>query len=174
MLVLLVILICTLYLIQISPFIIPEGIAWIFVEVSIILPIVNTIYALIFKKKIKSNEEILEKWNRNILISKLVLIPFFIFNFVAWFLATLIGIVPMFMFILFTAPIVGIVYTYWIFLSTTAYSVIVIREHYKSGYMSRFMYLVLAISQFIFVCDVVGFIVLQMVIKNKKIVQIKK
>lgn len=172
MLVLLIILTCTLYLDQIALFIFPEKISWIFHGLALLSPIVNTIFALINKKNMESNEEILERRIRNILIIKLVLIPFFLLNFMMWCLVTIVGIVPVFMFMLAAAPI-GILYTYWIFLSTTSYSIIVIREYYRFGGMSRLMYFALLISQFIFICDVVGFIVLHMFIKNKKAVQMQ-
>jgi len=74
------------------------------------------------------------------------------------------------MFLLVLAPMMGVVYTYWIFLSTITYALAIIKAYYKEGYFPKWMYFAFVISQFIFVIDVIGIITLEIIIiiKSKK------
>lgn len=173
MLVLLVALVSELYIGPILYFVfskstsISDSISIIVTILNLILPLVNILYAIFYSKKISNDEEKVKKWNRNILIIKIVLIPFYIINFILWFLVSILGIVPTFMFLLVVGPIMGVISAYWILLSTSFYSVAVIREYYKFGYLSKTLKMILIISQFIFVLDLIGYVVLQIILKNR-------
>jgi hypothetical protein len=173
MLVLLVALVSELYIGPILFFIfsestsISDSISITVTILTFILPLINIVYAIFYSKRINNDEEKVKKWNKNILIIKIALIPFFIFNFVLWFLVSILGIVPVFMFLLVVGPITGIISSYWILLSTSFYSVAVIREYHKFGYLTKTLKTIFIISQFLLVCDLIGYVVLQFIIKNK-------
>lgn len=173
MLVLLVALVSELYIGPILFYVfskstsISESISIIVTILNLILPLVNILYAIFYSKKISNDEEKVKKWNRNILIIKIVLIPFYIINFIFWFLVSILGIVPVFMFLLVAGPIMGIISAYWILLSTSFYSVAVIKEYYKFGYLTKTLKMIFIISQFLFVLDLIGYVVLQFILKNR-------
>jgi len=146
---------------------ISESISIIVTILNFILPLVNILYAIFYSKKISKDEEKVKKWNRNILIIKIVLIPFYTINFILWFLVSILGIVPVFMFLLVVGPIMGIISAYWILLSTSFYSVAVIKEYYKLGYLTKTLKMIFIISQFLFVLDLIGYVVLQFILKNR-------
>ena len=163
-------LICTLYF-GIALGIIFEhvdAIQYLVFFMLVIIPIVNVIYGLVGWSKSRNKLDMADKWKQILLRTKIILIPFYTINFIIWSLATLVGIVPVFMFLLVLTPIMGFIFTYWIFLSTITYSIAIIREYYNAGYYHKFLFIVLIISQFIFVADVVGIIVLDILVKANK------
>lgn len=173
MLALLVALVSELYIGPILLFIfsknssVSESISIIVMILNIILPLLNILYAIFYSKSISRDEEKVKAWNKNIMVIKLALIPFYIFNFVFWFLVSTLGIVPVFMFLLVAGPVMGMISAYWILLATSFYSVAVIREYHKFGYLTKTLEKVFIISQFLLVFDLVGYIVLHFIVKNK-------
>lgn len=140
----------------------------VFYILPLLMPIINLIYALYKQKRIENKEIIVKKWNKRVMITKLVLIPFYIINFVIWFMMTIVGIVPTFMFLLVMGPLIGTLYTYWLNLSTITYSIVALREGYRAGYINKAVFVLLIISQCILVLDVVGVIVYQIIITVKR------
>jgi len=170
MLILLIIFASVLYISQIYlfgiQFIVPNPVLIhiIILSLVLIMPLINIIFALIAGRNISNYPEQLLKWSRNVFIIKMVLIPFFIINFCIWFFVTVVGIVPVFMYLLAAGPI-GLVYTYWIFLPVSVYAVIVMRGYYKSGKINKSLLILFVISQFIYVIDIIGIIIFWISVK---------
>lgn len=171
MVVLIILLISTLYFCVIAPFVF-SNVAYIQEIVYILLAIVpaaNFIYGIVAWRRSSDKRKLTERWKKILIITKIVLIPFYTINFIAWVLVTFVGIVPVFMFLLVLAPLMGIIFTYWIFLSTVTYSLAIFKEYYNEGYYSKQIFIILLISQFIFIIDIFGVIALETLIRiNKK------
>lgn len=171
MLVLTVLLICTLYFSMIAPFVFSDIalVQDILFILFFLVPATNFVYGIIAWHKSNDKRELAKKWKKILTITKIVLIPFYIVNFIAWVLVTIVGIVPVFMYLLVLAPLMGFIFTYWIFLSTVTYSIAIFKEYYNEGYYPKWTLNILLLSQFIFVMDILGIFVLDIIIrKNSK------
>lgn len=173
MLVLTIFLLCTLYFSMIAPFVFSDIdlVQNILFVLLVIVPAINFIYGLVVWHRAGDKRKLVKKWKKILIITKILLIPFYIANFIAWVLATVVGIVPIFMFLLVLAPLMGFIFTYWIFLSTATYSFAIFKGYYNEGYYPKWIFIILLLSQFIFVIDILGVIILEIIIRinSKKI-----
>ncbi len=173
MFVLTLLLVCTLYFSMIAPFAFGDIalVQMIVFGLLVLVPVVNCVYGLVAWRGSGDKRKLVERWKKILLITKIVLIPFYIANFIAWFLATVVGMVPVFMFLLVLAPVMGFIFTYWIFLSTITYSIAIFKVYYNEGYYPKWVFVILLLSQFIFVIDILGVVILEIMIriKNKKL-----
>ena len=105
------------------------------------------------------------------MIIKLVLIPFYILNFVEWFILG-VGTLNPFLFILgFLLVIFGILFTYICMLGTSAYNIGYIFGLIKEGKANGLL-IVALVFHFVFMLDIVGAIVLYL--ENKRIGEINE
>lgn len=171
MLVLTILQLCTLYFSMIAPFFLSDIdiVQNILFVLLVIVPAINFIYGLVVWQRAGDKRKLAEKWKKILIVTKILLIPFYIANFIAWVLVTVVGIVPVFMFLLVLASLMGFIFTYWIFLSTAIYSLAIFKEYYNEGYYPKWIFIILLLSQFIFVIDILGVIILEIIIRiNRK------
>ena len=142
---------------------------WISSLIMIILSIANGIYAML-----SNHDE--RQIHKETMIFKIILIPFYIFNFIAGLMVALTTIfaVLTIWFIVAAIPlaIVGLlmlVSTYLLMLSTGSYNIVIQIKKLRGIKKDSLIDLIITIMHFIFVADLVGAIIINSYDKEKEI-----
>lgn len=137
------------------------GFLAIICAVSILLNIINSIVYLI-----KGKEDIELKFIKTSLISKVLLMPFYIINFLFWLCVTMgFLVIPGFQIFIVVTLFIALI-TYMILLSTSCYSIVAISKLYRKGKISLSSAIVNIIFQFMFVFDIISLTIFYF--KNRK------
>lgn len=130
--------------------------------ISILLNIINSIIYLI-----KGKENIELNLIKISLISKIILIPFYIINFLFWLCVTMgFLMVPGFQIFIVVTLFIALL-TYMVLLSTSCYSIVSIIKLYRKRKINLKSCIINIIFQFMFVFDIIGLAIFYF--KNRKI-----
>jgi len=126
----------------------------------------NMVSAATHAKQIKNDQAVRLSLNNMILIFKLLLIPFCVFNFALWFMTSAAFMVlPGFQVFLFAVPF-AVIYAYLMICVSSAYAIVSMSVQYHTGNITRKRYAVNIVMQFLFVLDVIGYIFMYKKIKK--------
>lgn len=131
----------------------------ILMVVSVILIFANIINALILVGSRSGYEGTIAGNAKKIFIFKLLLIPFYILNFFNWGMIMMALLIVPGLQLFLGIILVGVVWTYGILLSTTAYGAGIIWKMCKRKQIPMWAAVCLMILQFIFVVDIIGYMV---------------
>ena len=123
-----------------------------FLILSVILAVSNIIYSFKFHSRLVADKST----DKTIFRFKLLLIPFFIINFLLWLLFTLALAVPLFMIPFIFVPF-GIIYAFMVLSAISLYAISYISHLEKTDILTKKQYLVNAFMQMLFVVDVFNF-----------------
>lgn len=104
--------------------------------------------------RLQEDVQIQNRTNRTILLNKLILVPFYILNFVFWLLITLAT--ARFLFFIVIVPVAA-AYTYWIMLATSADSISLLYALYKNNRLTKKQFILHTVMQLIFVLDFIDY-----------------
>ena len=122
--------------------------------ITVALGAVNIINAIVTALKNK-NETLTSSWhNKTMLVFKLIMIPFFVLNFIFWYTATSIT----FLFGGFLLIPIGIVFTYIILLSSSTHVISEMYVYYKNRKITFPFFILHSLLQLLFVVDVIDYI----------------
>lgn len=130
---------------------------WTCLLLSMIIGIVNLVCA------IKEAKRDTPDCFRTILLFKLIHIPFYVVNFIVWFILALAAANPFLMWMWLLIP-VAMLYAYGVLLSTSLYECSHLLARKRNGKQKRIWYHV--ILQLIFVLDIVDSVILYLIYKD--------
>jgi hypothetical protein len=125
------------------------GIILLFI-ITIALAIANIVNGILSKNKLLISHE----YCKSILVFKLIMIPFFILNFLMWYMAMAL----VFLFGGFLLIPIGIAFTYIILLSSSAYVISELHVWYKNKEITPTFLIIHLILQLLFVADIIDYI----------------
>lgn len=138
------------------------GISIILFLITIVLAFTNIINAIITGVK-RNNRFLTRNWyNKTMLVFKLVMIPFFILNFIIWYLFSSL----FFLFGGFLLIPIGLTFTYLILLSSSSHVIAEMYVYYKSGKITFNFFIIHSILQLFFVIDIIDYIYVNRVINR--------
>lgn len=145
--------------------------AIIIAVIAIVLCLINIGFAIYCanSKKIATDKRKQRTINRTVLIFKLLAIPFFILNYAFWFMMNVaLWVVPglFVLSIIFAFP-VGVGFTYLVLLSSSSYSIAILKVLYKNGEITKKKFILHTILQLLFMVDVIDQIIIQKFTKIK-------
>lgn len=125
---------------------------------SVLLIIANIVYAIV-TAVLPQYDAVLAGNAVKILIFKLVLIPFCLLNFFVWFAVTCALLVVPGLQMLLGISGMAILWTYGIMLATSVYGVGMIVRMWRRKKITTAFMVILIILQFIFVADIIGYVI---------------
>lgn len=121
---------------------------------TIALAIANIVNAIVTALTYKNNLLLNEWYSKAMLMFKLIMIPFFIVNFIMWYLAVAL----VFFFGGFLLIPIGTVFTYIILLSLSTHVIAELYVYYKNKKIAFNFFVFHSIMQLFFVIDIIDYI----------------
>jgi len=133
---------------------VPNFIGVLLFSITIALAITNIINAIITALNKENKSLMINSYSKTILVFKLIMIPFFILNFIMWYMA--VGLI--FLFGGFLLIPIGIAFTYIILLSSSTHVIAELYVYYKNRKITFNFFIVHSILQLLYVIDIIDYI----------------